>query len=406
MDFGVLIAGTDANAYYMARCYYEKFGVKALLLGHSPLPYTTYSSILTVKYDKSIWTQSGFLSAVLKIKKEFGDKKVILISSNETYADFISKNKEELKNAGYVFNYPDTSLLKTLMFKEDFYKTYENSILDLPKTEYFDCSSPSEVSKDFSFPVILKPSNVIDYNHLSFAGKNKIYKIESYEELIKTISLIKNSGYKDKLIIQDFIPGDDSYLFDAVAYCSKDKKLKLLSFSQIGLQEHSKNMVGNAAVLINGYNQFGGTDEICRKLKAFLEDIGYCGFAEFDLKYDYRDNKFKVLEINARQGRSSYYITALGCNPVSILADDLIFDNCKDYGVLKDEVLLSFVPKGIIKKYIVNKEYKDKALALFKKQHLNPLVFNKDKDFKRKLYLLKKNLRYYKEYKNAYWKVD
>ena len=182
--------------------------------------------------------------------------------------------------------------------------------------------------------------------------------------------------------------------------------MKLLSFAQIGLQEHSKNMVGNAAVLINGYNQFGGTDEICEKLKSFLENIGYCGFAEFDLKYDYRDNKFKVLEINARQGRSSYYITALGCNPVSILADDLIFNNCKDYGVLKDEVLLSFVPKGIIKKYIVNKDYKDKALALYKKQHLNPLVFNKDTDFKRKLYLLKKKLRYYKEYKYAYWKVD
>ena len=29
-----------------------------------------------------------------------------------------------------------------------------------------------------------------------------------------------------------------------------------------------------------------------------------------------------------------------------------------------------------------------------------------DRDFKRKLYLLKKKLRYYKEYKNAYWKVD
>ena len=64
------------------------------------------------------------------------------------------------------------------------------------------------------------------------------------------------------IIIQDFIPGDDSCLFDAVAYCSSDKKLRLLSFAQIGRQEHTKNMVGNEAVLISGYNQFGGTEEI------------------------------------------------------------------------------------------------------------------------------------------------
>ena len=32
MDFEILIAGTDANAYYMARCYHEAFGKKANLL--------------------------------------------------------------------------------------------------------------------------------------------------------------------------------------------------------------------------------------------------------------------------------------------------------------------------------------------------------------------------------------
>ena len=47
MEFDILIIGTDANAYYMARCYYEKYGKKAALLGHSPLPYTTYTDILT-----------------------------------------------------------------------------------------------------------------------------------------------------------------------------------------------------------------------------------------------------------------------------------------------------------------------------------------------------------------------
>ena len=406
MDFKVLIIGTDANAYYMARCYHELYGKKADLLGKSSLPYTAYSNILNIIYNQNIWDEQGFLDAIYAYKNSNCENKVLLISSNETYAGFIANNREKLISDGFVFKYPERELIDTLMYKESFYKTYENSVLDLPKTVYYDCKQKGEIPADFTFPVIVKPSNVILYNHLDFEGKNKIYKIESQSELEETVNKIISGGYDDCLILQDFIPGDDSYLFDAVAYCDKNGKLKMLSFAQIGLQEHSRSMVGNAAVLINGYNQFGGTDEICEKIKSFLEDIGYCGFAEFDLKFDRRDGKFKVLEINARQGRSSYYICPLGCNPVKMLIEDLIFDELQDYGVLKDELLLAFVPRGIIGKYIVNADYRKKALKLWKKGHANPLKYKKDNNFKRKLYFVKRNLRYFRDYKNSYWRVD
>ena len=101
--------------------------------------------------------------------------------------------------------------------------------------------------------------------------------------------------------------------------------------------------------MINGYNQFGNNSEMINKIKTFMEDIGYQGFAEFDMKYDYRDNKYKVLEINARQGRCSYYIAPLGYNLVKVLVDDLINNKEMHFEVIDEEALLSFVPKGIIK---------------------------------------------------------
>ena len=407
MDFEVLIIGTDANAYYMARCFHEQYGKRACLLGKSPLAYTAHTDILEVTFFDDLWQEEGFLSAVRQMKKRLGDKKTLLISSNETYAGFMAKNREELVSDGFVFAAPTYEVLQNLMMKERFYKTYENSCLDLPKTIYYDCSKQEEIPTGLTFPVIVKPSNVILYNHLEFEGKNKIYKIENAEELQKTIEKIKNGGYNDILIIQDFIPGDDSYLFDAVAYCNSAGEVSMVSFAQIGLQEHTKSMVGNAAVLINGYNQFGKSEEVAAKITEFLKSINYRGFAEFDLKYDRRDGKFKVLEINARQGRSSYYICPLGCNPVKMLVDDLIYDNPQNYGFLRDEILLSFVPKGIIKKYVANEEYKKKALELLKKQGaVNPLKYKKDGNLKRKLYLLKRNLRYFKDYKNSYWRAD
>lgn len=406
MEYVVLIIGSDANAYYMARCYHEAYNQKAYVLAKSMLPYTQYSNILNLFYDDSIWNEEGFLKAIYSFKEKHPNKKILLISSNESYAEFISKNKQKLLQDNFIFNYPDIDIIESLIMKEKFYKTYQNSSINIPTTYYFDCSKEKKFNKKMNYPLILKPSNVIMYNHLSFEGKNKIYKIETKEELDEIITKIINSGYNDTLIIQDFIPGDDSYLFDAVAYVGKDKKVKILSLAQIGLQEHSKNMVGNAAVLINGYYQYGNPKEIEQQLKSFLEEIGYQGFAEFDLKYDYRDKKFKVLEINARQGRSSYYLTPLGYNLVKVLIADLIYNEKMEYRFLKEQVLLSFVPRGVIKKYIVNEEYKKVALKLWSSGVVNPIKYKKDHNLKRYLYLTKKHFRYYKEYKNGYWKVS
>ena len=223
------------------------------------------------------------------------------------------------------------------------------------------------------------------------------------KELYEIIKRIVSAGYTDTLIIQDFIPGDDTYLYDAVAYVTSNHQVKLLSLAKIGLQEHSKNMVGNAAVLINGYTNGIDTKEIESSMKSFLEDISYQGFCEFDLKYDYRDKTFKVLEINARQGRSSYYINGLGYNLVKILIDDLIYHKEMKYTFLKDKILLSFVPKRVALKYIKDPEYKKEVIKLWP-HHVNPINYPKDKNIMRKIYLIKKHFRYYKEYKNGYWK--
>ena len=60
---------------------------------------------------------------------------------------------------------------------------------------------------------------------------------------------------------------------------------------------------------------------------------GYMGGMP-NMKYDYRDGKYKVLEINARQGRCSYYISPLGYNLVKVLADDLIYNKEMDFKVM------------------------------------------------------------------------
>ena len=402
MNFTLLIVGADANAYYMARCYHELTNKKAYLIAQNPIWITDESNITIMKYNKKLHDEKILLEELNNFYQEHQKEKILLVSATENYIELISKNKEKLKTKFY-FNYADVDIIHTLSNKEDFYKKYmDNEFIKLPKTIYYNTKSKKEPQVTFSYPIIIKAANVVLYRSLHFPNQNKIYKVNNKEELNSVINDIRNGGYLDTLIIQEYIEGDDSTLFDSVIYADTKGKVKRISFAQIGLQEHKKDLVGNAAVLINGYNLYDNNNDIIERIKNFAEYIGITGFAEFDLKYDKKAKDFKLLEINPRQGRSSYYLTGLGCNLIELLKKDLIDKEKLDYQILDKEVILSYVPKGIIKKYIVNNKYKEKALSLYK-EHINPIAYNKDLSLKRRYLLFRKSLRYYNDYKNGYW---
>ena len=399
--FTILIIGADTNAYYMARCYHELTGKEAYTLAKNPIWFTEVSKITIPKYNNNLRDEKVLLEELDNFYNEHKDEKILLVAASENYIELISKNKDKLKDKFY-FNYADVKIIETLSNKELFYKKYmDNGIIDLPKTLYLDLSKESDIKIDFTYPIIVKAANVVAYRKLVFPGQNKIYKVYSHEELENIIKIIKKGGYNDTLIIQEYIPGDDSHLFDSVIYADTNALVKRITLAQIGLQEHKEDLVGNAAILINGYNQFEDK-KIKERVKRLAEKIGITGFAEFDLKYDERTNDFKLLEINPRQGRSSYYLTSLGCNLVEILKKDLIDHEKLEYKELTKEVMLSFVPRKIIKDYVVNEEYKKKALSLYK-NHINPIEYKKDFSLKRSYLLYKKNKRYFEDYKDAYW---
>ena len=401
MNFTLLIIGADANAYYMARCFHELTNRKAYLIAKNPIWFTDTSKILNISYNDNLREEKELLKVLDNFYNEHKSDKILLVSATENYIELISKNKEKLKDK-YYFNYANLDVIESLSNKEIFYKKYmNNGLIDLPKTMYYNLSKDNELKVDFTYPVIVKAANVVAYRKLHFVGQNKIYKVKDEHELKKIIHDIKEGGYLDTLIIQEYIPGDDSTLFDSVIYADTKGKVKRITLAQIGLQEHKSDLVGNAAILINGYNQFDDKN-IVERIKKLAETIGITGFAEFDLKYDKRVNDYKLLEINPRQGRSSYYLTSLGCNLIDILKRDLIDKEKLDYVYLNKEVLLSFVPKKIIEDYVVNEDYKKKALSLYN-NHINPIKYKKDFSFKRNYLLYKKDKRYFKDYREGYW---
>lgn len=406
VDFKVVILGSDINAYYMSRNFHEEYGIKPHLMVKTPMLFTSLSKIVTHELVPGLWEKEKFLEALIKYGEKHIGEKIILIASNDNYVRLIVENKKVLEKY-YLFNYPSLKIVNNLLVKENFYEFAAKYNIDIPKTLIYKCGHDKLTKttlKDFMYPIILKPSDGIKYHNHEFKGQAKVYKIKDYSELKSVVKQIEASCYDDNLIIQEFIPGDDSKLFDSILYCGKDKKVQLMSFAQIGLQEHTPTGIGNCTVLVNGYNEYKNTDDIKDKLVKLLEKIGYQGCAEFDLKYDERDGKFKVFEINPRQARSSYYLTACGYNLAKYLVDDLIYNKKKKFKFIKEKMVLSFVPKKVIFNYVENDNLKKEIKSLIKqKRFVNPLKYKKDNSIKRKLWLFIRDRNYIKKYKENEW---
>lgn len=403
MDFEVVILGSDANAYYMARNTYEAYHKKAYVIGMIPMHFTNDSKILNISYNPDLHNWKSLKKELDNFYQNHQDKKLLLIPSNDDYVRLIIEHQDYLKKH-YFFHTISEELLNSLLIKDVFYSSYPS--LDIPDTYIYDIDEELDMERvnSLRYPLILKPGNGIVYHAHEFASQAKVYKIKTREELINTINVIKESGYQGKLIIQKFIYGDDSYLFDCVTYCDQHGKVKLMTFAQIGLQEHTHTGIGNCTLLVNGYNEYGNTEKITKELKKFIESINYHGICEFDLKYDKEDEKFRVLEINPRQARSSYYLTALGYNLVQYLVDDLIYNKPLESHFISEKMVLSFVPKCVIKKYVRNEGLKKEVFKLIKeKKIVDPLNFKEDKSFKRKKWLFMRKINYIKKYRRCEW---
>ena len=396
-----IIVGTDINAYNMAISFHEAYGIHPVLVGKEPLSFTSLSTIPgAIELDSNIGEKDGFVRFLKQVAEKYKTqgKKLLLIGTNDLYVRLIIENRETLMD-DFVFNYIDEELMNNLLVKKNFYRLCEEHGIDAPATYFFSCETEDRFEDEVMFPVIVKPSNGVQYYKHPFEGMQKVYKVDSYEEIQKVIETIKKSGYRDDLIIQDFIPGDDTYMWDSVFYINSKGNSELITFGQVVLQEHTVTAIGNYTAVITRYNE-----EMMLKLKGFLEALNYVGYANFDLKYDHRDKKFKVFEVNIRQGRSSYYITSCGHNLAKNFVDDLIHNVEKPLTLLDEKFLFTVVPKIVLRKFVDNAEIRKEVNQLIRAgKYANPLFYKRDKSFKRKLYLFVRQINYYRKYKNNRW---
>lgn len=401
LPFIPVIIGTDINAYNMAISFHEEYNINPVLVGKQEMGFTSFSTIPErINIHPDLTDEGRFVPILNELAEKLKErkKKLVLVGTNDAYVRLIIENADELK-INYHFNYIDEDLMNRLQRKANFYKLCEEYGIDAPTTYFYDCSASEPFAENMVYPVIIKPSNGIEYYKHPFTGQKKVYRVNSLEEVHEVISMIQKSGYRDELIIQDYIPGDDTYMWDSVLYLNEKSETQLVTFGQVVLQEHTDTAIGNYTSVLTRYDE-----DMMKKLQKFLEDVGYVGFANFDMKYDKRDGKYKVFEVNIRQGRSSYYVTALGHNMARYIVDDVIYQKTKPLTYINEEYLFSVVPKIVLRNFVKDEQVKADVKRLIKaKKWGNPLFYKNDRSLKRKIYMFLRQINYYRKYKNNKW---
>ena len=241
-DFIPMLFGGDINTYSVARAFYEEYQVKTYVfkvikltnvkaLGHD------YKSAVTAP----TCTEPGYTTHTCK-------------RCGDSYVALISKHKNELpKNT--IAPYIDFDLMNSLQQKETFYKLCEKHGVDYPGTIIHNKEMGHDFEMNFPFPVILKPSDSIQYWEHPFDTQKKVYTIKDKKELEQVLDDIYGAGYTGKLIIQDMIPGNDEYMRVLTSYSDHNGKVKMMCLGHVLLEEHTPHGLGNHAVIITEPNK-------------------------------------------------------------------------------------------------------------------------------------------------------
>jgi len=382
-EFIPVLIGADIGTYSIARSFHEKYGVISKIFSQEILGATNNSSIIDQTTIKDL-NGEKLVDKLKGFAKEYKDKKKILLACSEWYVDIIVLYKKELSK-DYIVPYVDKDILDSIVRKDNFYKMCEKLKMDYPETIVVTKDNYEKVEIPWDYPIIAKNSDKNTWHYAEFPGKKKIFRIKDEDELYEVLTNVYHSSYEDTFCLQKMVPGEDYNMRVLTCYCNKNHEVVFASLGQPILEEKTPGAIGNYVAIITRPME----KEILEQAKKFLKEVKYIGYANFDIKYDSTDGKYKYFEINVRLGRSNFYMTASGANYCKYVVDEYVYGKeLKGLETPYKEWVYTIVPNKVIKKYISNKDIVREYLSLKRhNKYSHPLYYKKDMNLKRWIYI-------------------
>ena len=393
LTFQPLLFGGDINVYSVARAFHEAYGVRSIAYGKYPSFPCRGSAILDYRVCPDNESEEAFRRNVEMVSRQFPDKKVILLGCGDSYVQMAAHCRDSLPE-NVIAPYIDGALLDTLINKEKFYQLCDRYGIDHPATFIYDKSMGHDFTLPWGPPYIAKPADSVAYWACGDHSLAKVYICQSWEELLESLDHVYAAGYSDHMVLQEFIPGDDSYMRVLTNYSDHTGQVRLMCLGHVLLEEHSPHGIGNHAVILTEQDE-----PLCMKIKELLESLHFVGFSNFDIKYDQRDGRYKAFEINCRQGRSNYYVTGAGYNIARLVVEDYVEGRELPFQIAGNRSLWRMVPRKVAFQFTPKRYHQEMRALIRAGADHHSLVYRRDAGLKRRLRIWKNHLGNIKRFK-------
>lgn len=359
-----IVLGGDILGYTYVREFHRVYGVHSIVLASANVKFVSCSRFCEYRIVEGIDDEKTLVDYLDKLGHELAAKgKVgITLGSGDWYARILSANKERLGET-LVIPYIDFDLLDDITQKERFYGICEELGIPYPKTWRFDCNDPDLTidAESFTYPLIAKPSNSARYHYAEFPNKKKIFEVETPEELTRIFEALKASCYDRELIVQDFIPGGDDGLYSITTFSDDNGEARMTAMGRVVLQDHHPLAIGNP-VCIMGCR----VEHVIDDARKFLRHTKYHGFANFDVKYDPRNDTYCFFEVNTRPGRNSFYVTLAGSSFARLFVEDYVLGHEIPAKDASNHFIYACVPPYVVKRTVDDPDLRFRVLQMYK----------------------------------------
>ncbi|MGA7241175.1 MAG: hypothetical protein WBY44_36170 [Bryobacteraceae bacterium] len=212
----------------------------------------------------------------------------ILIPTTDRWATWVADHAAALEDA-YRFPYQDASLVRTLCDKSRMQDLARGC--GVPTAQSVAPHSKEEVERFIEtaiFPVMVKATDASAFRRDTGGTK---FVIHTPGELLALYAKVRDRE-TPSFLIQEFIPGDD-WMFDG--YFDKNSECV---FGVTG--KKIRRFPVNTGVTSLGICLRNETVE--KTTAHFMKAIGYRGILDIGYRYDRRDGRYKVLDVNPRIG--------------------------------------------------------------------------------------------------------
>ncbi|MEU4361227.1 carboxylate--amine ligase [Promicromonospora sp. NPDC023987] len=360
-----VILGGDAGAYSLARAFHERYGVRSTVVSVRPTPNVAHSTIIRNVVEPRLDDPAVMVELIRRLAAT-APGPVMALTCVDWYVRALAEHRERLSDVAVV-PYPSVGLLDRVMDKRRFSELCREIGVPHPRTEVRD-GGEAVGDLDLRFPVIAKPGDNTAWRQVSFRGKAKVHLVRDRTELAALLDAAGDAGYRRPMIVQEYVPGDDSQMRIMTTYSDQAGKVRMAWGGRVLLEEHTPGTLGNAAAILTG--RLAQVEADARRL---VEHLGWTGFANFDVKVDPRTGVRHFLELNPRTGRSNYYLTASGLNPAAFWMADHLTGR---WPLMEPrEVLYRTVPGFLLDRYVHDESVR---AAVRGARVVHPLKYGRD----------------------------